>query len=383
MSDGPIFDVIDGMRHRPAMYCRDTGVHGLHDVVFGAVEMACEEVINGHATWINLTIHDDGSLEMEFDGRAVSVSPIPEFGGRSRFEIAFTHLEGDGRFDAMLPLKFGFSRCGHCLMLNALSEWLTAEMEDGEAIWQIQFQSGRVSVPLHRRGDSQQRAIRIRFRPDRSIFRTTEIDFVLLRSRCQELAAFDPRIKFRLQDQRQRDLQIGCPTGVADLVARLNRTCEPAYSPIVSASAKSGVVQVHFAFQHVIRGAPPLLSYCNGRLTREGGTHLKGFQRGLARAVNHGQTEKTDRLKVDQLLKSMTLVLCVWLPDAHFEGPTRNCLSNHEIERTVETLVFQHLRDRFAVDQALLTRIRELARSDDACWQTTIETIVDTVLFRD
>ena len=383
MSDEPILDVIDGIRHRPAMYCSDVGVRGLHDVVFEAVEVACEEVINGHATWINLTVHDDGSLEMEFDGRAVSVSPIPEFGGRSRFEIAFTHIEGDGRFDALLPLKIGYARSGPCRSLNALSEWLIAEMEDGESLWQIQFQSGRVSVPLHRRGDSQKRAIRIRFRPDRSIFETTEIDFVLLRSRCQELAAFDPRIQFRLQDLRPRDLQVVCPNGVADLVARLNRACEIAYSPIVSASAKSGAVRIHFAFQHVTRGAPALLSYCNGRLTREGGTHLKGFEHGLARAVNHGQTEKSDRLKTGQLLKNMTLVLCVWLPDAQFEGPTANRLANHEIERSVETLAFQHLRDRFASDQALLTRIREIAKSDHSCWKSTIETIGDTVLFRD
>lgn len=383
MNDDPFADVIAGMRFRPAMYCGSTDVRGLHHVLFGAVQLACEEVINGHATWINLTIQEDGSLEVEYDGRAVPVSPMPEFDGRSRFEIAFTDLEGDGRFDSTLPLKIGWVLGLECLMLNGLSEWLIAQMDDGKDVWQIQFQAGRVSVPLHRTGESKQRSIRIQFRPDRAIFETTEIDFILLRSRCLELAAFDPRIKFHLQDRRTRDLQIGCPNGVADLVARLNRKCEPAYSPIVSASEKSGSVQVHFAFQHVIRWSSTVVSYCNGYLTSEGGTHLKGFERGLVRAVNHGQTERAERLKANQLLKGLTLVLCVWLPDAEFEGPTRGRLANHEVERTVEMLVFQHLRDCFASDQSLVSRIREIAKSDRSCWQIAPEAIGDTVLFRE
>ena len=343
----------ESIRLRPAMYIGDTSPRGLHHVALELVNRGVEEFIQGHASRVALHVAGDGRLTYEDDGRGVSTTPIAALGGRSQLEVALTEIVAGGRLrpgSRFLPTR------GHhdlsLVVLSALSRTLDVEVWDDGECWGLGIERGGISTPLHRRGSATGHGVRFSFLPDSEIFRITEFDRPRLRQRLRELAFLAPGLRVELNDERvaARDAY-HFPGGLSDYVRELSRNDLRTYKDAFAFSHEGEHCRVDAAFRHVERGGERILSYVNTYETDYGGTHVKGFRRGLRQAVAaFGRSHDwlpPGPAATKGALEGLTAGISVWVADPQFEGPTKLRLGGAEVERLVASITDRQLRRHF------------------------------------
>lgn len=361
---------VSGLEHvrlRPAMYIGDIGERGLHHLIWEILDNAVDEAVAGYARNISLTIHLDGSVTVEDDGRGIPVDIHPET-GKPAVEMVFTMLGAGGKFEKKVYTYSGGLHGVGASVVNALSEWLVAEVYRDGKIYRIAFRRGEVVEPLHVVGETKKRGTKVSFKPDSQIFETTDIKFDVIEKRVRELAYLNPEVKLELIDERlSKHLVYQFDRGIEELVRYLNQGKESLFKDIIRIQGERDGVIVDIAFQYVKDYKERIESFVNNIKTVEGGTHVTGFRSGLSKAVirmAQGLKLSKDLKKTftgEDVREGLTAVVACKVPNPQFEGQTKTKLGNQNVKTIIESLTYDYLTNFFEKKRDILKTIVEKA----------------------
>ena len=372
-----VLEGIEAIRLRPAMYIGDTHQHGLHHLVNEVVDNSIDEAMAGFGRFIHVTIHVDGSISVADDGRGIPVD-IHTDSGKSALEVVMTKVHAGGKFDHHTYKVSGGLHGIGVTAVNALSEWLEAEIRRDGHLWRQEFEKGKPTSSVHAIGLAKSTGTKISFLPDATIFAGLSFDADILEKRLRELAFLNKGVKIRLTDERcpgARDVEFLSSVGLSEFVSYLNRSQTVLHPPIILAGRDDErTVAVEVALQYNDSISEMVVSYCNNINTSEGGTHLTGFRTALTRTLNqYGKTSaKTKDLTItgEDFKEGLTAIISVHLPDPQFESQTKIKLTNSEVEgittRVVNERLAEYLENNPTVGKKIVAKAQLAAEAREA-----------------
>jgi DNA gyrase subunit B len=361
-----VLEGIEAVRLRPGMYIGDTTARGLHHLVYEVVDNSIDEAMAGYCKNILVTIHADGSVSVVDDGRGIPVD-IHADSGLSALEVVLTKVHAGGKFDHDTYKVSGGLHGVGVTVVNALSEWLEAEVRRDGKVWWQQYEKGQSQGPISQKATTTLTGTTIRFLPDATIFPKIVFDFDILEKRLRELSFLNKRIRIRLIDERAeepKDVEFYSSEGLSEFVAFLNRAQSALHPPVVfSGRDDERGVEVEIALQYNDSISEMVVSYCNNINTIEGGTHLTGFRTALTRTLNvyakGAVPAKNKDLTIlgEDFKEGLTAIVSVRVPDPQFEGQTKTKLGNGEVEGIVARVVNERLAEFLETNPAVAKRI--------------------------
>ena len=336
---------VEGIRKRPAMYIGDTGAGGLHHLVFEVVDNSIDEAVNGHAAEILVQINVDESISISDDGRGIPVSDVKD-DERSALEVVLTEIHAGGKFDRDSGYKTGTGGLHGVgiTAVNAVSAWLTAEVQRDGHVWVMDFEKGIRSSDLRQLGHSDHTGTKLSFQPDPEIFPETDFSFDTLTRRLQELAFLTPGVRITLQDDRISQAEtFHYEDGLIKFVRYLNRTQTPIISDIIHVTGDSEGIRVEVAMQQNDGYTENVRPFANNIFNSDGGTHLSGFRTALTRSLNN-YGKKAGLFKEispagEDFREGLTAVISVRVPEPKFEAQTKVKLVNPEVDGVVQSVL--------------------------------------------
>ncbi len=347
---------LEAVRLRPAMYIGDTTVRGLHHLVYEVVDNSIDEAMAGYCDDIHVTIGKGDTIKVRDNGRGIPVGFHKEE-GKSALEVVLTSLHAGGKFDNEAYKVSGGLHGVGVSCVNALSEWLSAEVHRNGKVYYMEFARGARQGELKEIGNcpEDQTGTTITFKADHQIFPELVYIFDTLRSRIRELAFLNRGVKITIVDDRNKEQPreeiYHYEGGIVEYVRWLNESrsviCP---EPIYIEGEKDGI-QIEVAMDYNEGYAESLFTFANNINTQEGGSHLSGFRAGLTRTLNaYGNSSglfKKDMtgLTGDDVREGLTAIIAVKLPEPQFEGQTKTKLGNTEVKGQVETLINTYLAE--------------------------------------
>ena len=374
--DIKVLEGLEAVRRRPAMYIGNTGIEGLHHLVYEVVDNSIDEAMAGFCNRIDIDILSDGSIVITDNGRGIPVDThrtekIPAL------EVVMTRLHAGGKFDNKVYKVSGGLHGVGVSVVNALSEFMEVEVFRDGKIYHQRYEKGRTVTPIKIIGNTKLTGTKIHFLPDKEIFGDIEFDFNILSRRMRELAYLTKGIKITIQDERtDQKIEFLYEGGIKSFVTFLNKNKEVIHDKPVYLSGEKDGVLVEIAFQYNNTYKENILSFANNINTKEGGSHLVGFKSALTRSINQylsgSQFAKNfkGKLQGEDVREGLTAVISVKLPNPQFEGQTKTKLGNSDIKGIVENIVNEGLSRYFEenpnVIKSILTKVIDAARAREA-----------------
>lgn len=352
---------LEGMEHvrmRPSMYIGDTGIRGLHHLVYEVVDNSIDEAMGGHCDAIDIWIDKDGSLSVKDNGRGIPVD-MHKKEGVSALEVVMTKIGAGGKFDKdSYKVSGGLHGVG-VSVVNALSSHLKATVYRDGKIWEQEYKLGKTQYPVKSVGETADRGTLVTFTPDSSIFQqTTEFNYDTLAGRMRELAFLNKGITITITDRRypNEDGTFDTETfhsdeGLKEFIRFLDGNREPIIKNVISLESEKNDIPVEVAMIYNNSFNENLHSYVNNINTHEGGTHLSGFRRGLTTTLKKyaDSSGMLDKLKFeisgDDFREGLTAIISVKVAEPQFEGQTKTKLGNREVTAAVSQAVSEMLTD--------------------------------------
>ena len=349
-----VLEGITAIQMRPAMYIGGTDLKGLHHLVYEVIDNAIDEAMAGYGKDIQVAIHGDGSVSVQDEGRGIPVD-IHEESGKGALEIVLTKVHAGGKFDHNSYKVSGGLHGVGVTAVNALSEWLAAEVRRGGQLWRQEFERGVATGPVKAIGTAKATGTKITFLPDAAIFPSITFDFDYLEKRLRELSFLNSGVRIVLTDERgdePKRSEFYSDKGLAEFIGYLNRAQSPIHAPVVlTARDEDKNVGVEVALQYTDAISENVVSYCNNIHTIEGGTHLSGFRAGLTRTLNAyakahtAQSKKDLAITGEDFKEGLTAIVSVKVPDPQFESQTKIKLTNADVEGIVTKVVNDKLAE--------------------------------------
>jgi DNA gyrase subunit B len=371
-----VLEGLEAVRKRPGMYIGDTSERGLHHLVYEVVDNSIDEALAGHCDSIEVTIHIDDSVTVIDNGRGIPVDIHPTE-GISAAEVVLTKLHAGGKFDkASYKVSGGLHGVG-VSVVNALSETLEIEIKRDGKVYQQSYKRGDPQEKLKEVGKSKERGTRVTFKPDSTIFETTDFSYDILSQRLRELAFLNRGVKITIEDERtQKKHEFFYKGGLLSFVEHLNRAKTAIHAKVVHFEGEKDGVEVEIAMQWNDGYSESVFSFANNINTIEGGTHLIGFRSALTRTINNyalnsGLLKKDEEnLQGEDIREGLTAVVSVKVPEPQFEGQTKTKLGNSEVKGIVEALVNEkfgsYLSERPSEAKKIVAKGVEAARVREA-----------------
>ena len=370
---------LEAVRKRPHMYIGDVGERGLHHLVYEVVDNSVDEAMAGRATEINVTIHVDNSLTVVDDGSGIPVGPHPTVAGMDTLDVVLTKLHAGGKFESNAYKVSGGLHGVGVTCVNALSEWLKAEVYRDGKVWTQRYECGQPTGKVTAVGETQRRGTKITFKPDATIFETREFSFETLSGRLRELAFLNAGLTITVDDERTgKRHEFLFKDGIREFVKYLNKNREVLFDPPMSLKAdvetERGTASIEIAMQWNDAYDEKVFAFANNIHNHEGGTHLIGFKAALTRTINaHGTKNnlfkdlKDEVPSGDDMREGLAAVIALRLPGASFEGQTKTKLSNSEAKTMVEQMVNDRLgaflEENPQVAKRICAKVAEAARA--------------------
>ena len=368
-----VLEGLEAVRKRPGMYIGSTGPAGLHHLVYEIVDNSIDEALAGYCDNIQVSILEDNIIEVKDNGRGIPVGIQPKL-GIPAVTVVFTILHAGGKFggeSSGYKVSGGLHGVG-ASVVNALSEWLTVEVRNGEGIYQQSFKRGVADGDLQRVGDTDEKGTTVRFKADDQMFETCEYEYEILLTRLREQAFLNAGVRITIADKRNSEEEIGevlyYEGGIKSFVEYYNRNKTALHEAIhIKTATENSTAEV--AIQYNDSYNEDIVSFANNIHTPDGGTHETGFKNAMTRVFNDfGRAkgyikEKDDNLSGNDVREGLTAIISIKVTEAQFEGQTKAKLGNTEIKGLVEKLVYEKLNDFMEENPAIAKVIYEKALS--------------------
>ncbi|MCT1523245.1 DNA topoisomerase (ATP-hydrolyzing) subunit B [Sphingobacterium hotanense] len=347
-----VLEGLEAVRKRPSMYIGDTGVKGLHHLVYEVVDNSIDEAVAGYCDDIIVTIYQDNSISVSDNGRGIPTG-INKKENKSALELVMTVLHAGGKFDKDTYKVSGGLHGVGVSCVNALSTKLRAEVHREGKIFVQEYAQGKPQFDVKEIGNSEKNGTIVTFHPDPEIFTTTTVyNYDTLANRLRELAFLNKGIRLTLIDEREiledgsfKKDEFFSEGGLQEFVKFLDGNRQSIISePIYVEGIKQGV-PVELSFQYNDTYSENVHSYVNNINTIEGGSHVAGFRRGLTRTLKKYADDSglLKNLKVDiqgdDFREGLTAVISVKVAEPQFEGQTKTKLGNSEVMGAVDVAV--------------------------------------------
>ena len=395
-----VLEGLEAVRKRPGMYIGSTNVNGLEHLVYEIVDNSIDEALAGYCTCVNITLHRDGSVSVQDDGRGFPVGLHPKM-HRPAVEVCLTVLHAGGKFGGGgYKVSGGLHGVG-ASVVNALSKKLKVNVYQDGKIYQQEYTRGKIDYDLKVVGETDRTGTTMRFWPDIKSPENPEgvfdegVSFRIetLRSRMREMAFLNKGVRIILTDERQEPVfskEYHFEGGIREFVTYLNKNKEVLFPEPIYLEGLKNEVAAEVALQYNDSYTENTFSFANNVRTPEGGTHLAGFYAALTRTINdYGRRFKILKdadanLKGEDVRESLTAVISVKLHEPQFEGQTKSKLGNAEVRGVVDSLVSEglsaYLEENPTVARAILDRCLGAARAREAARKARDLTRRKTVL---
>ena len=375
--DIQVLEGLEAVRKRPGMYIGDTTIRGYHHLVYEIVDNAVDESLAGYCKRIIVTIHTDGSLSVDDDGRGVPVGPHKS--GKDALEVVYTVLHAGGKFEGSAYKVSGGLHGVGASVVNALSIRCQVESYKNGTHFKQVYSKGIPQTQVENLGPTTRKGTVVTFKPDTEIFKEAgmEFDTNTLTNRFREMAFLNAGLHICLIDDRNgKKIDFQYTKGVAEFVAYLNQSKKAIHSDVIYFRGEKDQVEVEIAMQWNDSYTESIYCYANNINTHEGGTHLIGFRGALTRSTNTYATQKglvkdfKEGIEGEDIREGLAAIISVKVREPLFEGQTKTKLGNAEVKGIVESMVNEKLSDWFdrnpGTAKTIVTKCVEAARARDA-----------------
>ena len=365
-----VLEGLEAVRKRPGMYIGDTADgSGLHHLIYEVVDNSIDEALAGFADEIIVTLHTDGSVSIEDNGRGIPTDvkiDDKHEPKRSAAEIALTELHAGGKFsENSYKISGGLHGVG-VSCVNALSTWLKLTVYREHRVHFLEFERGKlinrkielrqtvdgpVEVsPMIDMGETDKRGTLVHFYPDKEIFTDITFSFERLSERLRELSFLNSGVNILLLDQRTgKEERFHAQGGVRGFVEFINQNRvvlhkTPFYA-LKTVESQGVPVTVEVSMQWNDTYNERLTAYTNNIPQKDGGTHVTGLRSAMTRVIkNYISKEGLDKkLKNDidgeDMREGLTCILSVKVPQPKFSSQTKDKLVSSEVRPAVEEVI--------------------------------------------
>lgn len=343
-----VLEGLDPVRKRPGMYIGNTAERGYHHMIWEIVDNSIDEAMAGHADTVIITLNQDGSVSVADNGRGIPVEKHKTT-GKSALETVLTVLHAGGKFgDGGYKVSGGLHGVG-VSVVNALSEWLKAEVKRDGYLWVQEYKDSKAVSNVKKVQPAKGTGTRITFKAADQFFSVNEYKFKYILDHLRQQAYLTKGVKIVVQDHRDPGNKLEhtfyFEGGIASFVRHLNHNKTPKHDNVFYTEKTVDNVQVEISVQYVDEYNETTLSFANNIHTTEGGSHMVGFKSALTRTINtyarskNILKEKDENLTGDDTREGLTAIVSVKLPEPQFEGQTKAKLGNAEVKGIVESIM--------------------------------------------
>ena len=375
--DITVLEGLEPVRKRPGMYIGGVGTAGLHHLVWEILDNAVDEAMNGYASNIALTLHEEGSsVTISDDGRGIPVDKHPKT-KKSALEVIFTVLHAGGKFEQGNYKTAGGLHGVGASVVNALSSDLRASVRRDGATWEMSFKRGKPTGALKKSGGARGTGTAVYFHPDPTVFPKVEFDPALIRERLEVVSYIHKGVRVTFDNEVEGKKEVfQHEEGLADFLKKIvtERGAKPVHeTPFVL--LRDASPRLDLVLQWTEATDEHIRSYVNGIPTGSGGTHENGLRAGLGKAVRnyidtHNLSPKGVTLAAEDIREGLTGVLSIFIEEPQFQGQTKDRLNNPELTSAVDSAVrpgLEHwLNTNRTVAEAIVARIILAARAREA-----------------
>ncbi len=367
---------LEAVRKRPAMYIGDITSRGLHHLVYEVVDNSVDEALAGYCDEIEVTLNADGTVTVRDNGRGIPVDihPVEK---KPALELVMTVLHAGGKFDKKTYKVSGGLHGVGVSVVNALSEWLKVEVFRENKIYRQAYEKGIPTGPIEVCGETEISGTKVTFKPDGTIFQTTEFKFEVLQERLRELAFLNRGLKITVRDEKNEVSETyQYSGGINEFVRYIDTARTPLHKEVLYFSGERENVPVEVAMEYTDSYSENIYTYVNNINTIEGGSHLVGFKAALTKTLN-SYASKNNLLKSgdvsftgEDVREGLTAVISVKVAEPQFEGQTKTKLGNSEVRGVVESIISEglseYLEQNPAVGKKIIEKCLTAARSREA-----------------
>ncbi|HDX9652010.1 TPA: DNA topoisomerase IV subunit B [Bacillus wiedmannii] len=345
-----VLEGLEAVRKRPGMYIGSTDSRGLHHLVYEIVDNSVDEALAGFGDEISVVIHKDNSISVIDKGRGMPTGMHKL--GKPTPEVILTVLHAGGKFGQGGYKTSGGLHGVGASVVNALSEWLVVTIKRDGNIYEQRFENGGIpATTLEKIGKTKESGTTIHFKPDTTIFSTTNYNYETLCERLRESAFLLKGMKISIKDERN-DLEdvFHYETGIEAFVSYLNEEKDSIHPAVYFTGEQNGI-EAELAFQFNDGYSENILSFVNNVRTKDGGTHEAGFKTAMTRVFNEYARkvsllkEKDKNLEGTDIREGVAAIVSVRVPEEvlQFEGQTKGKLGTSEARSSIDAVVSEHL----------------------------------------
>ena len=365
--DASSIEVLEDMEHvrlRPGMYIGGKDDRALHHMVAEIVDNSMDEAVAGHATWIEIELHDNGHVSVRDNGRGIPTGPHPKDPEKTALEIIFCTLNAGGKFSGDSYETSGGLHGVGSSVVNALSDHLRVEVARNKELFAMEFSRGVPQGKLEKIGAApNRRGTAVTFHPDAEIFGSLKLKparlFKMARSKAYLFSGVEIRWKTDINDgETPQEAKFHFPGGLADYLSETFQGATTYAEAPFAGSVSFEKFKVPGKVEWAINWTPArdgfIQSYCNTVPTPEGGTHEAGFWAAILKGVKaYGElvnNKKASTITREDLVTGAGALVSCFIREPEFVGQTKDRLATVEAQRMVENSVRDHFDNWLAAD---------------------------------
>ena len=365
--DASSIQVLEDMEHvrlRPGMYIGGKDDRALHHMVAEIIDNSMDEAVAGHATWIEVELHENGHVSVRDNGRGIPTDPHPKDPSKSALEIIFCTLNAGGKFSGDSYETSGGLHGVGSSVVNALSDHLRVEVARNRELYAMEFARGVPQTKLDKIGAApNRRGTAVTFHPDPEIFGSLQLKparlFKMARSKAYLFSGVEIRWKSAIADgDTPTEATFHFPGGLSDY---LNETLtgastysEAPFAGSVSFEKFNAPGKVEWAINWTPSRDGFIQSYFNTVPTPEGGTHEAGFWAAILKGIKaYGElasNKKAGMITREDLTTGAGALVSCFIREPEFVGQTKDRLATVDAQRMVENSVRDHFDNWLAAD---------------------------------